>query len=321
MSARAFAVFIAVLAVVGLLAYGLLKKSSDSLAIGDPVPDATAQLPNLDGNGVSSLADYRGRWVLVNVWASWCVPAAPSRPPSSASTRHHRGPDFTILGIDSNDLTDDALAFERRYRITYPQLRDGSGDFSEGQLGTTGVPESFLVNPQGKLVLHRLGPVSDDYLRSNVAPYLDGTARQRRLGLIRVAPVVIALALAPRPRRIDARRWRRSRRRPKTTLPDVEDEVMCPVCGTALNLSSSPQADRERVFIRQRDRRGQDQGPDRGRARGPVRNRGPGRAPEVGLRPDRMAGPGRSDRARGDRDRLRPEALATGWARRRPSLG
>jgi cytochrome c-type biogenesis protein CcmH/NrfF len=37
---------------------------------------------------------------------------------------------------------------------------------------------------------------------------------------------------------------------PKTTLPDVEDEVMCPVCGTALNLSSSPQADRERVFIR-----------------------------------------------------------------------
>jgi cytochrome c-type biogenesis protein CcmH len=37
---------------------------------------------------------------------------------------------------------------------------------------------------------------------------------------------------------------------PKTTLPDVEDEVMCPVCGTALNLSSSPQADRERAFIR-----------------------------------------------------------------------
>jgi cytochrome c-type biogenesis protein CcmH len=37
---------------------------------------------------------------------------------------------------------------------------------------------------------------------------------------------------------------------PKTTLPDVEDEVMCPICGTALNLSSSPQADRERVFIR-----------------------------------------------------------------------
>jgi cytochrome c-type biogenesis protein CcmH len=37
---------------------------------------------------------------------------------------------------------------------------------------------------------------------------------------------------------------------PKTTLPDVEDEVMCPICGTALNLSGAPQADRERAFIR-----------------------------------------------------------------------
>jgi hypothetical protein len=40
------------------------------------------------------------------------------------------------------------------------------------------VPESFLVSPQGKLVLHSLGPVSDDYLRSNVVPYLEGKARQ-----------------------------------------------------------------------------------------------------------------------------------------------
>jgi cytochrome c biogenesis protein CcmG, thiol:disulfide interchange protein DsbE len=177
-SARAFAVFIAVLAVVGLLAYGLLKKSSDSLAIGDPVPDATAQLPNLDGNGVGSLADYRGRWVLVNVWASWCVPCRTESPALQRFYQAHRGPHFTILGIDSNDLTDDALAFERRYGITYPQVRDGSGDYSQEQLGTTGVPESFLVSPRGKLVLHSLGPVSDNYLRTNVAPYLDGAARQ-----------------------------------------------------------------------------------------------------------------------------------------------
>jgi cytochrome c biogenesis protein CcmG/thiol:disulfide interchange protein DsbE len=177
-SARAFAVFIAVLAVIGLLAYGLLKKSTDSLAIGDPVPDATTELPRLDGQGATSLADYRGRWVLVNVWASWCVPCRTESPALQRFYKAHGGRDFTILGIDSNDLTDDALAFERHYGITYPQVRDGSGDYSQDQLGTTGVPESFLVSPNGKLVLHSLGPVSDEYLRSNVVPYLAGRARQ-----------------------------------------------------------------------------------------------------------------------------------------------
>ncbi len=178
MSARAFAVFVAVLAVIGLLGYGLLKKSNDSLAIGDPIPDAAAELPRLDGDGTASLADYRGRWVLVNVWASWCVPCRAESPALERFYEARRGRDFTILGIDSNDLSDDALAFVRRYRITYPQLRDGSGDFSQDELRTTGVPESFLVDPDGRLVVHSLGPVSDDYLRANIVPYLTGEAKR-----------------------------------------------------------------------------------------------------------------------------------------------
>jgi cytochrome c biogenesis protein CcmG/thiol:disulfide interchange protein DsbE len=168
----------AVLAVVGLLAYGLLKKSSSSLAVGDPVPDASTSLPRLAGGGTGSVADYHGRWALVNVWASWCVPCRSESPALERFYRAHRGPDFTILGIDSNDLSGDALGFVRRYGITYPQLRDGSGSFSSDQLGTTGVPESFLLDPQGHLVLHSLGPVSDKYLRSNVVPYLTGKAKQ-----------------------------------------------------------------------------------------------------------------------------------------------
>jgi cytochrome c biogenesis protein CcmG, thiol:disulfide interchange protein DsbE len=177
-SARTFAVFIAVLAVIGLLGYGLLKKSSSSLAIGDPIPEASTALPRLDGAGTGSVADYRGRWVLVNVWASWCPPCRAESPTLERFYAAHRSPHFTVLGIDSNDLSGDALDFARRYRITYPQLRDGDGDFAQHELGTTGVPESFLVDPQGKLVIHSLGPVTDRYLRSNVVPYLTGKATQ-----------------------------------------------------------------------------------------------------------------------------------------------
>jgi len=171
-------VVLASLAVVGLLAYGLVKKGGSAIAVGDRIPGATTDLPHLDGGGSASIADYEGRWVLVNVWASWCTPCKTESPELERFYDAHGGRDFTILGIDSNDLSDDAIGFVDRYDIAYPQLRDGNGDFATDELGTTGVPESFLVNPQGRLVLHALGPVTNRYLEQNVAPHLDAKAKQ-----------------------------------------------------------------------------------------------------------------------------------------------
>jgi cytochrome c biogenesis protein CcmG/thiol:disulfide interchange protein DsbE len=177
-SARSFAVVMAALALVGLLTYGLVSKGSSSVAVGDPIPNASTELPRLEGKSTGSVADYRGRWVLLNVWASWCGPCRDESPALERFYDAHGGRDFTILGIDSNDLSDDALNFVDRYGITYPQLHDGSGNFAEEELGTTGVPESFLIDPQGRLVLHSLGPVNERYLEANVVPFLDGTAKQ-----------------------------------------------------------------------------------------------------------------------------------------------
>ena len=177
-SARTVAVVIAAVAVVGLLAYGLAKKGGSAVAIGDHIPAASTDLPHLDGHGTGSIADYQGRWVLVNVWASWCTPCRTESPALERFYDAHRGRDFAILGIDTNDLSPDAINFVKRYGVTYPQLRDGNGDYAKDGLGTTGVPDSFLVNPRGRLVLHSLGPVTDRYLDQVVAPYLDQKAKQ-----------------------------------------------------------------------------------------------------------------------------------------------
>jgi cytochrome c biogenesis protein CcmG/thiol:disulfide interchange protein DsbE len=166
----------AVLAVIGLLGYGLLNKNAEALEPGDTVP--ATELPRLGGDGTGSVADYRGRWVLVNVWASWCTPCRDESPALERFYREHGDRRFEILGIDTNDLSEDAMSFVRKYGITYPQLRDGSGDFAQDELGTSGVPESFLVGPDGRLVVHRLGPVTAEYLDSNVLPYLTGEAKQ-----------------------------------------------------------------------------------------------------------------------------------------------
>lgn len=157
------------LAVVGLLAYGLLSKGDSGVALGDPAP--AESMPRLEGGGDGSLAEYRGRWVLVNFWSSWCVPCRQEAPWLERFQRRHGGPGFTVLGIDSRDLEGDGRAFVKRYGLSYPQLRDGNGEAAH-EFGTTGVPENFLVNPRGRVRLLVRGPVTPEYLRESVAPLL-----------------------------------------------------------------------------------------------------------------------------------------------------
>jgi cytochrome c biogenesis protein CcmG/thiol:disulfide interchange protein DsbE len=160
---------LAVLAVVGLLVFGLVSKGSSGVALGDPAP--SSPLPRLEGGGDQSLAAYEGRWVLVNFWASWCIPCRQEAPALEAFQQQHGGPGFTVLGIDSRDLTSDGREFVRRYGLTYPQLRDGDGSAAH-DFGTTGVPENFLIDPRGKVRVLFRGPVDEEYLQDTIAPLL-----------------------------------------------------------------------------------------------------------------------------------------------------
>lgn len=171
MSVRAFLAFLAVCAVIGLLAFGLLSKGEAKIAVGDPVPDR--ELPVLGGPGQASIADYRGRWVLVNLWASWCVPCRQEAPELDRFARRYRKRRVSVLGINVQDNSDDALSFLREYGVAYPQLRS-VGDERSAAFGSTGVPENFLVDPRGKLALIWRGPVDQDFLAQQVVPIVEG---------------------------------------------------------------------------------------------------------------------------------------------------
>jgi cytochrome c biogenesis protein CcmG, thiol:disulfide interchange protein DsbE len=169
-SARAFLAFLAVCALIGLLGFGLLSKGEAKIAVGDPVPDKV--LPVLGGPGQGSVADYRGRWVLVNLWASWCIPCRQEAPVLDGFAQRYRKR-ISVLGIDVQDNSDDALAFLREYRVGYRQLRS-VGDERSAAFGSTGVPENFLVNPRGRLALIWRGPVDRSFLEKNVVPIVQG---------------------------------------------------------------------------------------------------------------------------------------------------
>jgi cytochrome c biogenesis protein CcmG, thiol:disulfide interchange protein DsbE len=176
-SGKAFAAFMAVLAVVGLLAFGVVKEGERQLEVGDPAP--VVELPVLPGERAGlaqptgSIADFRGEWVLLNVWASWCTPCEAEAPDLVDFQREHGDGRFTILGINTQDGTEDALEFVREFGLNYPSIRDGSGDYAD-ELGTRGVPESFLIDPEGKVAYVRPGQVDRELLDAQVLPLIDG---------------------------------------------------------------------------------------------------------------------------------------------------
>jgi cytochrome c biogenesis protein CcmG/thiol:disulfide interchange protein DsbE len=172
-SARSFPAFLAVLAVLGLLAFGLLSKGATKIAVGDPVPDRV--LPKLPGPGRSSIAEERGKWVLVNLWASWCLPCRDEAPVLERFYRRERARGATVIGINVQDNRDDALAFLEDHPTTYTELRS-IGDERSSAFGSTGVPENFLVDPHGRLALIWRGPVDDRFLRERVVPLIEGRA-------------------------------------------------------------------------------------------------------------------------------------------------
>jgi thiol-disulfide isomerase/thioredoxin len=168
-SVRSVIAVLAVLAAVGLLVFGLISHGSSRIQVGEAAPEMT--LADLEGDGEGSIADHRGQWVLVNFWASWCGPCRGEAPALEDFQRQHGGKEFTVLGIDTNDLSSDGREFARKYELSYPQLHDGEGKLAD-EFGTTGVPENFLIDPRGRVSWLTPGPVTEEMLRDQVAPLL-----------------------------------------------------------------------------------------------------------------------------------------------------
>ena len=175
------AAVLGVVALIGLLAYGLASNEPDrgierALARGERPAAPRLELPRLAGSGRGSLADYRGKVVVLNFWASWCVPC---REESPLLQRWHERiserADATVLGVDILDVSGDALDFVRQYGLTYPMLRDGDGD-SLDDWGVVAYPETFVIDPRGRIAASRRGPVDRAFLREEVQPLIEGPA-------------------------------------------------------------------------------------------------------------------------------------------------
>ena len=177
LSPAPIAVVVAIVALLGLLAYGVRSTAPDAgieqaLASGERPKAPDLRLPHLDGRGQASLADFRGQVVVLNYWASWCDPCRAESPLLERWHKRLSERGGTVLGVDVMDVSSDARAFVREFGLSYPMLRDAEGA-TQRSFGIVAYPETIVLDRAGRIAALRRGPVDEGFMRAEVAPLLE----------------------------------------------------------------------------------------------------------------------------------------------------
>ena len=127
-------------------------------------------LPDLDGKP-RQLSEFRGKWVVVNYWATWCPPCLDEIPELVDFHEEYKDKNAVFLGVDFEDIPVTKLkTFVEDYFMSYPILQMKPGPRSE--LGViSGLPTSFLISPEGKLVAKQIGPVTAKMIKEFIDGY------------------------------------------------------------------------------------------------------------------------------------------------------
>jgi cytochrome c biogenesis protein CcmG/thiol:disulfide interchange protein DsbE len=163
--------------VVVAVAVPLASTDPESVAVsghplvGEPAPGI--ELATLDGEPVS-LAALQGRPVLVNFWATWCLPCRDEFPLLAEAYRAHADDRLEILGIVHDDTADGARAFAADMGATWPMVLDPDDEAWADYLGV-GMPTSFFIDTDGVVQAASLGGFSEDGLTALLARILPAT--------------------------------------------------------------------------------------------------------------------------------------------------
>ncbi len=122
-------------------------------------------LPDLKGD-MQGLEQYRGKWVVVNYWATWCPPCLEEIPDLVDFHDRHKNSDAVVVGVNFEDIGVERLeAFVDSYLMTYPVLR--SDPYKPSPLGAVpGLPTTYVIDPDGNKVARQVGPITGEQLEA-----------------------------------------------------------------------------------------------------------------------------------------------------------
>ena len=144
-----------------LVAVAAFAARADAGGVDFSLPDVTGQ--------VHRLSDHRGKWVVVNFWATWCGPCMAEIPELVRFHERHKDHDAVVIGVNFEEIETPALAaFIARMRIGYPVVRAGGEPLLPFE-PLKGLPSTFFVNPRGELAAGHTGPVTAEAIEDFLA--------------------------------------------------------------------------------------------------------------------------------------------------------
>jgi cytochrome c biogenesis protein CcmG/thiol:disulfide interchange protein DsbE len=160
--------------VLGLFVWGMLNKEpitglSGITMVNRQAPDFT--LTTFDGATIS-LADLRGKPIVINFWASWCPPCRIEAPLLERTWRAVKNRGVIFIGVDIQDREEDALNYIREFDITYPNGPDPTGEISI-DYGVSGLPVTFFVSRKGEIIRRWVGAIETRVLISSIKEIME----------------------------------------------------------------------------------------------------------------------------------------------------
>ena len=143
-----------------------LANSNDPL-VGHPAPNFSLDALNLHPATLISLANFKGKPVVLNVWNSTCGPCVNEAPLLQSQWQRVQTHGVVFIGIDFQDIKSDGLSFLEKYGITYPNVFDANGSTAISY-GVTGTPETIFINRQGVVVSRVAYELTEQTLQSNL---------------------------------------------------------------------------------------------------------------------------------------------------------
>ena len=155
------AIILAIVGLLGLIGWGLANNSEERPQVGDPAPDVA--LAFFDGYGwetadAAMLSDMQGQIVILNFWASWCVECTYEADDLENTWQAYADQGVIMLGVAYTDIDSQSLEFLEEYSITYPNAPDLGGEISAA-FHLTGVPETVVIDQDGRIAASTIGPV------------------------------------------------------------------------------------------------------------------------------------------------------------------
>jgi cytochrome c biogenesis protein CcmG, thiol:disulfide interchange protein DsbE len=172
-------VWAGLLALLVILGLGLFRAQHPILKVGSKVPDFTLKLFDryqYQQASQVSQSSLRGKVVVVNFWASWCVTCADEAPAMEAAWQYYQ-PDGKVvfLGVDYTDVDSKALEFLSRFAITYPNGPDLGTRITPIFNKNIAMPETYIMDQEGILRQEQIGPFqSEAEIRSVIDPLING---------------------------------------------------------------------------------------------------------------------------------------------------